>query len=79
MANTNEMKNVVLIIKNGTATGWQNTNYRLQKGELGICYLDSGNVIVKAGVDGSTAWANLPQVEGVFEEDLTLTYAFGKY
>lgn len=79
MANTNEMKNVVLIIKNGTATGWESTTYRLQKGELGICYLDNGNIIVKAGIDGNTAWKNLPQVEGVFADNLTLTYAFGKY
>lgn len=82
MAETTNQKtltNVVLIIKNGTATGWANTSYRLAKGELGIAYLDNGNVLVKAGIDGNTPWADLPQVEGVFENDLTLTYAFGKY
>ena len=82
MAETTNQKtldNVVLIIKNGSATGWANTSYRLAKGELGIAYLDNGNVIVKAGIDGKVAWADLPQVEGVFENDLTLTYAFGKY
>ena len=82
MAETTNQKtldNVVLIIKNGSATGWANTSYRLAKGELGIAYLDNGNVIVKAGVDGKVAWADLPQVEGVFENDLTLTYTFGKY
>lgn len=79
LTNAKTLTNVVLIIKNGSATGWAETSYRLQKGELGICYLDSGNVIVKAGVDGNTAWSECPQVEGVFEGDLTLTYAFGKY
>ena len=50
------LENVVLIIKNGSSQGWTNTSYRLAKGELGICYLDNGNIIVKAGVDGNTAW-----------------------
>ena len=71
--------NVVLIIKNGTSQGWTNTSYRLSKGELGICYLDNGNVIVKAGLDGNTAWKDLPQVEGVLEKDLILTYNFGRH
>ncbi len=71
--------NVVLIIKNGTSQGWASTDYRLSKGELGICYLDNGNVIVKAGLDGNTAWADLPQVEGVLEKDLILTYNFGRH
>lgn len=71
--------NVVLLIKNGSSQGWTNTSYRLAKGELGICYLDNGNVIVKAGVDGSTAWKDLPQVEGVLEKDLILTYNFGRH
>lgn len=79
LTNAKTLTNVVLIIKNGSATGWAETSYRLQKGELGICYLDNGNVIIKAGVDGNTAWADCPQVEGVFETDLTLTYPFGKY
>lgn len=79
LTNQKQLENIVLIIKNGSASGWASTSYRLAKGELGICYLDNGNIIVKAGVDGNTAWADLPQVEGVFESDLTLTYAFGKY
>ena len=71
--------NVVLLIKNGSSQGWTNTSYRLAKGELGICYLDNGNIIVKAGVDGNTAWKDLPQVEGVLEKDLILTYNFGRH
>lgn len=73
------LDNIVLIIKNGSSQGWTNTTYRLAKGELGICYLDNGNVIVKAGVDGNTAWKDLPQVEGVLEKDLILTYNFGRH
>lgn len=70
----------VLIIRNDSTTAWENANsYKLQKGELGIGYFPNGNVIVKSGVDGKTPWANCPQVEGVFEDDLTLTYDFGRH
>lgn len=70
----------VLIIRNDSTTAWENANsYKLQKGELGIGYFPNGNVIVKSGVDGETPWANCPQVEGVFEDDLTLTYDFGRH
>lgn len=78
LTNKKQFDNVVLIIKNGSAQGWASTSYILSRGELGICYLENGKVIVKAG-NGQSTWSNLPQVEGVFEEDLTLTYAFGKY
>lgn len=69
----------ILIVRNDGTTGWKDTEYCLQKGELGIEYLENGNIIVRAGVDGNTSWAECPQVEGVFEDNLTLTYAFGKY
>ena len=68
----------VLIVRHGGITGWEKTSYKLQKGELGIAYLDNGNVIVKAGIDGTVAWKDCPQVEGTFEKDLILTYNFGR-
>jgi hypothetical protein len=55
------------------------------KGEVGIGYLENGNVIAKLGtydgVNESTkkTWKELPQIEGVFEDDVTLTYNFGKH
>lgn len=71
--------NTILIVRNDSTTAWAASSYKLQKGELGIGYLDNGNVIVKSGVDGNTAWANCPQVEGVLEKDLILTYNFGRH
>jgi hypothetical protein len=50
----------------------------LKAGEVGIHYLDNGNVMVKAG-DGETGWEDLPQVESVLENDIMLTYSFGKH
>ena len=51
-------------------------------GELGVGYLEREGkdtvVIVKSG-DGTHTWKDLPQVEGVFENDLTLTYEFGRH
>ena len=91
MAGTNTNKfDMVLIVRNDSTTAWKDGTYRLEKGELGIGYLENGHVIVKCGqVDaGKTTdpknpvmktWAECPQVEGVFEDNLTLTYAFGKY
>lgn len=75
----NKQLNVILIVRNNSTTEWATSSYCLKKGELGIGYLDNGNVIVKSGVDGETTWANCPQVEGVFENDLTLTYDFGRF
>ena len=69
----------ILIVRNDGTTGWENADYCLQKGELGIEYLDNGNIIVRSGIDGKTSWNRCPQVEGVLEEDVTLTYDFGKH
>lgn len=69
----------ILIVRNDGSTGWQDSAYCLQKGELGIEYLDNGNIIVRSGIDGKTSWDKCPQVEGVLEKDLRLTYDFGKY
>lgn len=70
--------NTILVLRNDSTTAWESSTVVLKKGELGVGYLDNGNVIVKSG-DGTNTWAALPQVEGVFEDDLTITYAFGKY
>ena len=48
------------------------------QGEVGIGYLENGNVIAKLG-DGVNTWKDLPQIEGVFEDDVILTYNFGKH
>ena len=71
--------NTILVLRNDSTTAWENENsYVLLEGELGVGYLTNGNVIVKSG-DGETHWKELPQVEGVFENDLTLTYDFGRH
>lgn len=71
--------NTVIVLRNDQTTNWENSEYKLLKGEVGIGYLENGNVIAKLGVDGQTAWKDLPQIEGVFEEELTLTHDFGRY
>ena len=88
MAETKQL-NMILIVRNDSTTNWASTTYRLKKGELGIGYLDNGNIIVKCGAvdeENSTpentvmkTWADCPQVEGVFEEDITLTHTFGRH
>lgn len=76
--NTSNHIETVIVLRNDQSTAWETSDYILLQGELGICYLDNGNIIVKAG-DGENTWKNLAQLEGVFEEDLTLTHNFGKY
>ena len=70
--------NTVIVLRNDQTTNWESSDYVLKKGEVGIGYLDNGNVIAKLGDDEHT-WKDLKQLEGVFEEDITLTYNFGKY
>lgn len=73
--------NTIIVLRNDQTTAWEESSYVLDKGELGIGYTADSKVIVKAGIGKSSGktWKELPQVEGVFEDDLTLTYAFGKY
>lgn len=73
--------NTIIVLRNDQTTAWEESSYVLDKGELGIGYTADGKVIVKAGIGKASGktWKELPQVEGVFEDDLTLTYAFGKY
>lgn len=70
--------NTVIVLRNDKSTAWETSTYKLLEGEVGISYLDNGNVIAKLG-DGEHTWADLPQIEGVFEKELTLTHNFGRY
>lgn len=77
---TRQELDIVLIVRNDKTTAWESSTYKLEKGEMGIGYYDNGKVIVKVGSEnGDKTWKECAQVEGVFEDDLTLTYAFGKY
>ena len=73
--------NTIIVLRNdhkGPKFGTADSNVTLQAGEVGVHYLDNGNVMVKMG-DGSSAWDDLKQIEGVFEEDQILTYDFGRH
>jgi hypothetical protein len=71
---------VILIIRNDKTTVWENSDYKLEKGELGIGNYDNGKVIVKCGAeDGSKTWKDCKQVEDIIENDIILTYNFGKH
>lgn len=76
--------NTIVILRNDfseegpKATSAEAESVVLRPGELGIHYINDRKVIVKAG-NGTDSWNDLPQVEGVFEEDVILTFDFGKY
>ena len=70
--------NTIIVLRNDKSTDWANSEVILREGELGVSYLNNGNVMVKAG-DGEHTWADLPQVESVLESDMMLTYSFGKH
>jgi hypothetical protein len=77
MADKNSL-NTIIVLRNDKSTQWANSGVILQEGEVGVSYLDNGNVVVKAG-NGKDTWKNLKQVEGVFEEAVTLTKDFGYF
>lgn len=70
--------NTIIVLRNDKSTDWADSEVILREGELGVSYLDNGNVVVKAG-DGSNKFSDLKQVEGVFEQPVTLTQNFGYY
>lgn len=78
--------NTIIVLRNDTKQAWETENsYILVPGEVGVGYMTVGEgdavkqvPIVKIG-DGQHSWKDLPQAEGVFEEDLTLTYNFGRH
>jgi hypothetical protein len=89
MAQENNI-NTVIVLRHDSTTTWANSAYKLREGEVGVGYMtrtvkdDEGNdvtksmPIVKVG-DGQHVWSDLPQAEGVFEEDVVLTYNFGRH
>jgi hypothetical protein len=68
----------IIVLRNDKSTDWASSEVILREGEVGVSYLDNGNVVVKAG-DGVNKWPQLKQVEGVFEQPVTLTQNFGYY
>ena len=78
--------NTIIVLRNGTKEAWEADNsYTLLAGEVGVGYMTVGEgdaakqvPIIKVG-DGKTAWKNLPQAEGVFENEVVLTSTLGKY
>lgn len=70
--------NTIIVLRNDSSTDWATSDVVLKSGELGVSYLDNGNVMVKAG-NGKDKWADLSQVESVLESDMLLTYSFGKH
>ena len=70
--------NTIIVLRNDKSTDWANSEVVLREGELGVSYLDNGNVMVKAG-DGVNKLKDLKQVESVLESDMMLTYSFGKH
>ena len=71
-----------IIIKNDSSVNWlTNKSHVLLKGETAYEFCEDGNVKQKVG-DGVKTWEELDYFggeENTFDEDLTLTYAFGKY
>ena len=70
--------NTIIVLRNDSSTDWADSNVILKSGEVGVSYLPNGNVVVKAG-DGINKWPQLKQVEGVFEQPVTLTQNFGYF
>ena len=70
--------NTIIVLRNDKSTDWADSEVILKEGELGVSYLENGNVMVKAG-DGVNKFADLKQVESVLEDNITLTYNFGRH
>lgn len=83
----------IIVLRTDTKETWEaDGSYKLREGEVGVGYMpitdDSGNVIknatiIKIGAKDAKgelmSWKDLPQAEGVFEENLTLTRTFGRH
>lgn len=78
--------NTIIVLRHDTKEAWETDgSYQLVAGEVGVGYMTVGEgdsakkvPIIKVG-DGQTAWKDLPQAEGVFENEVILTSALGKY
>lgn len=83
--------NTIIVLRNDTKAAWEaEGSYILQSGEVGVGYMTrtvkdaEGNDVVKQVPimklgDGVNPWSKLPQAEGVFENDVILTSAFGRH
>lgn len=83
----------IIVLRTDTKEAWEADNsYKLREGEVGVGYMpitdDSGNVIknatiIKIGAKDAKgelmSWKDLPQAEGVFEDDIVLTSDFGRH
>lgn len=85
---TNQI-NTIIVLRNDSTTDWAKSDYVLLSGEVGVGYMTrtigEGEEattkqvpIIKVG-DGINKWSDLPQAEGVFENDVILTYNFGRH
>lgn len=81
--------NTIIVLRNDSTTAWEKSTYKLQSGEVGVGYMtrtigegdsavEKKVPIIKVG-DGINVWADLPQAEGVFENDQILTFNFGRH
>lgn len=77
--------NSIIILRNDATSSWATSTYLLRSGEIGIGYMTIGEdedaktvPIIKVG-DGKTLWNDLPQAEGIFEDEVVLTAPLGKY
>lgn len=82
--------NTVIVLRNDTKQAWEaEGSYILKAGEVGIGYMtrtitENGETVTKQVPifkigDGTHNWGELPQAEGVFEQDVILTSAFGRH
>jgi hypothetical protein len=79
----NKILDTVIILRNDQTTAWEDANaYTLEPGEVGIGRLtraDGSEVVIAKVGNGADTWQDLPQIEGVLESDITLTYNFGRH
>jgi hypothetical protein len=79
----NRILDTVIILRNDQTTAWEDANaYTLEPGEVGIGRLtraDGSEVVIAKVGNGADTWQDLPQIEGVLESDITLTYNFGRH
>ena len=71
----------ILVVRNDTTTQWKNSSYILEKGELGVGWIqfdDKVMPITKIG-NGKDLWINLPQNDYLLTEDQILTCDFGRH
>lgn len=86
MAENEKILETIIVLRNDSTTNWAQSDYKLRSGEVGVGYMtrNLGNgetkqvPIIKVG-DGNTAWVDLPQAEGVFEQDQIITRSFGRF